>query len=367
MESDYCKKQVITYLGNKRKMVPMFDNLFSEIKKPFSFLDGFSGSGIISRLAKTQPHITNLYANDWEQYSYVLNSCYLQNVDTETQNNISLYTKWLNDTKLSDADNQQFLIYKNYTPADDNFITENDRVYFTSENGKIIDRIRGRIQRFREHDQYYFLAPLIYESSIHNNTCGYFNSFYKHNGIGQFGGKNKNDLGRICGQIHLDTPIFYNNESCSVQVTCSDIFNLLPNLYTDVTYYDPPYNKHPYGTYYFLLNEICEWDTKKPIAPNHRGQDQNWKRSPFNSFVDAKKSFERLIEKTNSQQIWISYNSGGIVSIPDIQKILEKYGTVEKKEFTHATYHKLLGQGYKFREKDVPVIRENFFILHRKK
>lgn len=367
MELEYCKSQVITYLGNKRKMVPMFERMFMDIKKPFSFLDGFSGSGIISRVAKTQPLITQLYANDWEQYSFVINSCYLQNVDAETYQNIQTWTKWLNDTRYEDDSGQSFYIYGNYSPVDDSHIQATDRVYFTSQNGKIIDRIRGRIEKFREDDKYYFLAPLVYEASTHNNTCGYFNSFYKHNGVGQYGGKNKNDLGRICGEIQLDVPLFYNNPGCSVQVTCSDIFNLVQNVYTDIAYYDPPYNKHPYGTYYFLLNEICEWDFNKVVPPNQRGQEANWKRSTFNSFVDAKPSFERLIEETNAHQVWISYNSSGLIPIGEMQHILEKYGRVENREFSHPTYQKLLGQGDKFREKDVPVVKENFFILHKKR
>ncbi len=348
-------------------MIPMFENLFSDIKKPFSFLDGFSGSGIISRLAKTQPHITRLYANDWEQYSFVLNSCYLQNVDAETASNIRICTQWLNDGRGTDAPDQKFYIYKNYTPADDAQITSADRAYFTSANGRIIDRIRGRINMFRECDRFYFLAPLVYEASKRNNTCGYFNSFYKHNGVGQFGGKNKNDLARICGEIQLEAPVFYNNPMCSVQVTCSDIFNVVPAVYTDVAYFDPPYNKHPYGTYYFLLNEICEWDYRKTVPQNHRGQDDNWKRSTFNSFVDAKYSFERLVESTNSHQIWVSYNSEGLIPLADMEAILLKYGSVEKKEFSHPTYQKLLGQGDKFREKDAPVVRENLFVLNKKR
>lgn len=364
----FIKRQLLTYLGNKRKMVPIFEDLFKETKKrPISFLDGFSGSGVMSRLAKTQLNVCEIYSNDWEYYSFVMNSCFLQNVDEMTVLNINKSIEYLNANKHVDEQDQKFFIYGNYSPLDDMNIQEGERVFYTGENAKIIDRTRSRINRYPMHDRYYLLAPLIYKASIHNNTCGYFNSFYKHNGIGQFGGKNKNDLNRICKNIDLETPIFFNNERCRVNVLQNDIFDVLQNLYCDIAYFDPPYNKHPYGTYYFLLNEIAEWDTSKIVAANLRGQDEHWKRSSFNSFVSAEESFDRLLCNTNAHKIWVSYNSNGLVSIDKMTAILEKYGTVEHREFHHPTYQKLLGQGKKFREKAVPQVKEKLFILDRKR
>ena len=40
-------------------------------------LDLFSGSGSVARLMKQ--HSSFLYANDIEEYSYILNTCYLAN------------------------------------------------------------------------------------------------------------------------------------------------------------------------------------------------------------------------------------------------------------------------------------------------
>ena len=33
----------------------------------------------------------------------------------------------------------------------------------------------------------------------------------------------------------------------------------------DLAYFDPPYNQHPYGSNYFMLNTIAKWDF---IAPS---------------------------------------------------------------------------------------------------
>jgi adenine-specific DNA-methyltransferase len=376
-KSDYCKTQLITYLGNKRKMIPIFEKMFGDLnpKVPTSFLDGFAGSGVMSRLAKTQPFVTNLYSNDWEYYSFVLNSCFLQNMDEYTFSNIQNSINWLNSNKYNTFEENYNYIYGNYSPLCDAEIQIGERVYFTAKNAKIIDNIRNRIHKryidmgksdLTNVENFYFLAPLLYEASIHNNTCGYFNSFYKHDGIGQFGGKNKNDLNRICGEIQLDYPIFYNNSNCKTQVTQQCILKALENIYVDVAYLDPPYNKHPYGTYYFLLNEIAEWNINSPVPNNFRGQTDDWKRSRFNSFTECEIVFEQMIEKCNSHTIWISYNSNGLIPTDKLEYILCKYGSVQKKEFLHPTYEKLLGQGKKFREKETPKIKELVFILKKK-
>ena len=47
---DYYKKQIITYLGNKRKFVGIIEKIIKDLedknKKKLSIGDGFSGSGI---------------------------------------------------------------------------------------------------------------------------------------------------------------------------------------------------------------------------------------------------------------------------------------------------------------------------------
>jgi adenine-specific DNA-methyltransferase len=212
--------------------------------------------------------------------------------------------------------------------------------------------------------KFYILAPLLYESSVKNNTCGYFNSYYKDEGVGKLGGKNANDLGRICKEIKLPYPVLLVND-CEVIVSCEDTNEYVKKMpYVDIAYYDPPYNKHPYGTFYFMLNEIAKWDYTKEVPDNFRGQDDEWKRSDYNSFSKSKRSFENLIANTKAGEIWVSYNNNGIIPIQEMESILKKYGTVEKVDIEHKTYNRLLGQGDKFRtKKNKAKITESLFIL----
>ena len=58
MNADYLKKQIITYMGNKRKLLTkiseIIDMIVQELGNDLTCADAFSGSGIVSRLLKTK-------------------------------------------------------------------------------------------------------------------------------------------------------------------------------------------------------------------------------------------------------------------------------------------------------------------------
>ena len=111
----------------------------------------------------------------------------------------------------------------------------------------------------------------------------------------------------------------------------------------DIMYYDPPYNKHPYNIYYYLLDIINNWDTRIEIPDTNRAQPKNWKKSGYNSIKRAKETFIDLIENTKAKWIILSYNDGGIIPIPELDAILSSYGHLQKIPIEHLVYNKLKG------------------------
>jgi adenine-specific DNA-methyltransferase len=102
------------------------------------------------------------------------------------------------------------------------------------------------------------LGPLLSEASVHANTAGVFKGFYKnrHTGVGQFGGSGSDALTRILGRIVLEVPVLSLFE-CEYEVFQEDANALVHKLRgLDLAYIDPPYNQHPYGSNYFMLN-LC--------------------------------------------------------------------------------------------------------------
>lgn len=361
---DYLKKQILTYMGNKRKMLPHINKVLNTVQKELKtnliLADGFSGSGIVSRLFKTRS--VELYTNDIAGYAQTLNKCFLSTPNKPKMEQIKYYIESANKlvhepaTLCGSELRSVPWVQKYWAPKTEN-IKLNERVYFTPENAKLIDRYRTFIKNLVPSDiKPYLLAQLLVESSIHNNTNGQFAAFYKENGIGKYGGKTGTDIIRITKPIRLSMPILSSN-ICAVNIAREDTNEWIKRIpKVDLIYYDPPYNKHPYSIYYFMLDIINEWDLDIDIPDTYRGQPKNWKKSKYNSFTDAKKTFEDLIKNTRSKFILISYNNGGIIPLKDVDEILQKYGKLVKIPIEHKTYNKFKGiASYKRKKKEVEV------------
>ena len=80
--TDYLTTQIITYIGNKRILIgnirPEIEQIKSKLKnQKLVCADLFSGSGIVARMIKQ--YSSTVIVNDLEDYSSILNSCYLFN------------------------------------------------------------------------------------------------------------------------------------------------------------------------------------------------------------------------------------------------------------------------------------------------
>lgn len=337
---EFLSEQILTYIGNKRILLNHIENCIVKIKSELNktkidCVDLFSGSGIVARMLKQHSNI--LHTNDMEEYSNLINECYLTNKSDFDEKK---YTIYKNDI-LNELNNlQEGIITCNYAPKDENNIKIDERVFYTKKNAMIIDTIRKAIEKIDDESyKKYFLAPLLYESSVHCNTSGVFKGFYKskETGIGKYGGDGENALSRIKGEIELKTPIFSNYE-CEVYNHNSDSNILIKSLpKTDVMYIDPPYNQHPYGSNYFMLNLILHNEIKDELS-KVSGIPKDWNRSDYNKKNKIYEVFDDLIKNCNSSYIVVSYNSEGFLSYDEIIEIMSKYGKLEIEEIVYPTF-----------------------------
>lgn len=178
------------------------------------------------------------------------------------------------------------------------------------------------------------IAPLIYEASVHTNTSGVFKGFYKNKqGIGQFGGEGKNALQRICGKIDPQFPVFCPNETENI-IICADASSVVKDTKIvekakgiDITYIDPPYNQHPYGSNYFMLNAIAECRCPKEIS-KVSGIPKDWNRSIYNKRVEGVMQLLKDIENVDSKYVLLSYSSEAYLPIKDMVAELAKIGLI---------------------------------------
>ena len=337
----FLTDQIITYIGNKRKLLPQIEEEVIKIKEKLgkekiSCVDLFSGSGIVARMLKQ--HSSTLYTNDMEEYSFLINECYLTNRETFDEEKYLRYYELIRDEVENLIDG---VISNNYAPKDENNITKEDRVFYTKKNAQIIDTVRKAIDTYVDDESYkkYFIAPLLYEASVHCNTSGVFKGFYKdkETGIGKYGGNGENALQRIKGEITIQKPIF-SNYSCDVSNYKMDSNILVKELpETDIIYIDPPYNQHPYGSNYFMLNTIIKNELGKDVS-KVSGIPKGWNKSKYNKKKEIKEAFTELIKGCKAKYLIISYNSEGFLTKDELFRILTKRGKTTCKEIVYPTF-----------------------------
>lgn len=361
---DFLATQLITYIGNKRKIIGEIEKeieLISEKsgKEKLVCTDLFSGSGIVARMLKR--HSSKLIVNDLENYSSVINSCYLINKKDFPKDEFEYLRKKIEDSCR--LEKLPGIISMNYAPQDDDNIKKGERVFYTHQNAVLIDTYRTLIDKFvpDENLRKFFLAPLITEASVHVNTSGVFKGFYKdkNTGIGCYGAAGKNALTRIFGRIELKEPVFSNFES-DLKIYQKDTVLLSKELKKlDIAYLDPPYNQHPYGSNYFMLNLILKNKLDVEIS-KISGITQGWNRSVFNKPYSALKSMEEIVSSLDSKFIVISYNSEGFISFDEMSEMLKKYGKLKTVEIAYNTFR----GSRNLRNRDIHV-SEYLFILEK--
>jgi adenine-specific DNA-methyltransferase len=217
-----------------------------------------------------------------------------------------------------------------YAPKDDERITKEDRVFYTCENARRLDRYRHLIDLDAGGLKDMLLGPLLSQASIHANTAGVFKGFYKnrHTGIGQFGGSGSDALLRIKGQIVLEAPVLSLFE-CECEVLQKDancVARSLENL--DLAYIDPPYNQHPYGSNYFMLNLLVQ--NKRPTHFSRvSGIPADWRRSGYNVRQQALPLLRDLLHTIDASFLLISFNNEGFISPDKMRAMLDELGEVE--------------------------------------
>ncbi len=344
LENDFVFQPMITYIGNKRKLIPWIMEIIQQLQHNLGtskliIFDAFAGSGVVSRAFI--PFCSELYCNDIEYYSYILLRCFLEKPSDEQKNRINKHFEVMN--KISSNPTHSGFVTKLYSPKSTNKPLSNERCFYTHENAMIIDSLLEYIFSVETDIKHYLLGPLIIKSSINVNTAGVFRGFYKKDGIGHFGGSGENALERILAPITLTTPI-WSSFNCKTYCFNSDINKLITSFSNntfDIIYLDPPYNEHPYGSNYFMLNLIAKNESPTEYS-KVSGIPKEWNKSLYNGRNTVYQTMFDLIEicLQKTKYIVLSYNNEGLITENDWNTIfITLKCNVVKHEKEYDTYH----------------------------
>ena len=105
----------------------------------------------------------------------------------------------------------------------------------------------------------------------------------------------------------------------------------------DVAYFDPPYNQHPYGSNYFMLNLIATYERPSEVS-NVSGIPVDWNRSRYNQRAEAAAALFDAVRCCPARFILISYNSEGFIPQSQFLSELESLGRIEVCETRYNTF-----------------------------
>ena len=336
----FLREQIITYLGNKRALLPFIVEAATDVQaelggRKLSLCDPFSGSGIVARALR--PLAAEMTVSDLERYCHTLNRCYLS--CSGERGGLDLESHYAALTAALEGPLQAGVIASHYAPRDEAAIEAGERVFYTPRNARYLDTARALIARLPEAMQPFFLAPLLYEASVKANTAGVFKGFYKNpqTGLGQYGGGGRNALSRICAPMALPFPVF-SAFDCPTTVLRQDAHVLAEQLdETDLVYLDPPYNQHPYGSNYFMLNLINDGAVPGPMSAVS-GIPKGWNRSRYNRRAEAQDALLALCRALPARYVMISLNDEGFISRESLEPALRQLGRLDIRQQRHNAF-----------------------------
>ncbi|MCY3863315.1 MAG: DNA adenine methylase [bacterium] len=339
---DYYRQQLITYIGNKRQLIDPIEEALKTVqaetgRDKLHLFDGFAGSGIVSRLFKA--YAEHVVSNDLESYARVVANCYLANRSEVALDVVADLVNRANREVNEPTALSAGFVEQMYAPSNDSDIRRGERVFYTRENARRLDWFRQFIGHQHPDLHDLLLGPLLSAASVHANTAGVFKGFYKdkRTGIGKFGGSGADALTRITGQIRLQAPVLSRFET-DVEVYQQDTNKLIPEIGGfDLAYFDPPYNQHPYGSNYFMLNLLVDYAEPRDISAVS-GIPANWNRSLYNKKRHAFDQLSDAVSRVDARYVLISFNDEGFVEMDQMRRFLNGVGHVDERKLRYNTF-----------------------------
>ena len=183
------------YIGNKENILDKIYSILTENGvEGDSFFDFFSGTPSVARYYKKLGY--RVFSSDFLYLSFCLQKAYIENNREPLFERLlptllsvrcaSFFASPLEQVVayLNTISPVKGFIYKNYTP-EGTAALDRPRMYFSSENGKVIDAIRIQIEKWKIEDlitdsEYYILLACLIETvSFYANVAGVYAAFQK--------------------------------------------------------------------------------------------------------------------------------------------------------------------------------------------
>ncbi|MCE2433820.1 MAG: DNA adenine methylase [Candidatus Latescibacteria bacterium] len=358
----------IKYAGSKLKLLPHILQMVKKVSAK-TVLDGFSGTTRVSQALARLGY--TVVCNDVAVWSKVFGTCYLLN-------------------KKRREDYQPLIDHLNAVPPVDGWFTEhyggqsNNGCAIQSDgrkrpwqvhNTRKLDAIRGEIDALKldSVDEAVALTSLILALDRVDSSLGHFVSYLK------------DWSPRSYKKLMLKVPSIFRS-SGEHRVFKRDIFDLVPRIFVDLAYFDPPYGsnneKMPpsrvrYASYYHVWTSVICADKPALFGKASRRKDtsdtvaasvfEEFRRNDEGRFI-AVEAIEDLIAATSARWIILSYSSGGRATARALNDVMRRNGKLI--DVVALNYKKNVMAGMKWTNewlRDAEELNREFLFLLEKK
>ena len=294
----------INFIGNKQKMTEwIFDSL--DLKSG-TFFDAFAGGCSVSFEAKRRGY--KVITNDILRINYLIGKALIENAGTRLDTNDI-------DLIFQGVPKKGFM-YHNYS-----------NVIFYPQECMELDQYRENILKLRSPNKIALAFVLLRRAMIRKMPYSRFtipwntvkelrNERYSYEKYGRARAYHN----RTFREHFLDNLDSYNmsvfDNGCANKSYNADIFELLPNIETDVIYLDPPYvnTMNNYHGFYGAIDDFIEGRITEQFE---------------NNFVSKQRSFalfDKLLSKLKSfKHVVLSYNNNSYPDMKTMKNLISRY------------------------------------------
>lgn len=305
------------YIGSKARIV---DEIIEYVKKTATieaggfFIDAFSGTGVVAE--KAAQIGWPVHVNDMMMNAVIMSEARLLSSADVSFDCFGGYEEVIK--ALNGLSGEEGFIWREYSPASKKFQL-NERRYFTEENAKKIDVISAKIHCWKKeknisHKEFVLLmSDLIQAVNNVANIAGTYGCF-----LSRWTTQAKENLVLSTSTLKKVQTI-YRTSNC-------DVF-AVETQPEDIVYFDPPYTKRQYASYYHILETIVCGD--QPEVTGVSGL-RPWKdkASVFCYKTKALNALSELILKQKANRVILSYSNEGHIRLEELVDRLSPYGEV---------------------------------------
>jgi adenine-specific DNA-methyltransferase len=327
--------RTIKYSGNKVRLLPAIIWLVKQAVPPgHDILDLMAGTHCVGYALK---QLYRIYANDIQEYSYVIGKAYIKNGGYSVNRNIA------------EKDLRSKIVRNNRAGRFDLFQKAYADTYFTKSQCIEIDNIRAAIDEISSPKKELYLTTLMSAMCYASNSTGHFAEFLNKvpsnpKGIQDLFFKKCDYISVAANKF--ENSVFNMEHRAFISGANPELTEILEG--SGLVYLDPPYSGAQYSRFYHILETLVKYDF--PLTEFKGLYRTDRYLSAFCRKTEAQTELENTLKRCSEickGFVLLSYvdSRSCLIQKAKVEEIIQNHFKYATKPLTFEISHSKLGNG----------------------